>query len=138
MTKKYYKLKWHHFKDILKLVEEGYYLEIQNDMLEKVRLDLYIEEQQLLEMHRKDPKLSLSNVPAIYIMLPESLYQSAYLGPSSTTSLTSAPFKYLDISGPRDKLTDEYFFWQESQVKGLEQKAAYQEACKVIKDLNKI
>ena len=75
MTKKHYKLKWHHFKDIFKPVEEGHHLETQDEMPEKVRVDLYAEEQQLLEMRRKDRSTSASNAPPINIILPESFYQ---------------------------------------------------------------
>jgi hypothetical protein len=140
VTKKHYKLKWHHFKDILKLVEEGHHLGTQIGMPEKVRPDLYPEEQQLLERRQKDHKTSPPNMPPINIILPESFYQTSYPGSSSarTPALDSfstfAPFKHLDISGPRDKLTDEYCAWQESQVEEPEQKSAYQEACKVMKD----
>lgn len=45
ITKKYYKLKQYYFKDILKLVEEEHRLETQDDILEKVRLNLFTEEQ---------------------------------------------------------------------------------------------
>jgi len=139
VTKKHYKLKWHHFKDILRLVEEGHHFETQNDMPEKVRLDLYAEEQQFLERRQND-KTSPSKVQPINIILPESFYQSAHPGPPSLrtpapdASTTSPPCKHLDISGPRDELTDEYIAWQQSQVTGTEQKTAYQEACKVMKD----
>ena len=89
-------------------------------------------------MRKKDHKTSPSNVPPINIILPESFYQTSYLGSSSARApppdMSLTPVKSLYISGPRDKLTDEYFVWQESQVEGPEQKAVYREARKVMKD----
>jgi len=65
MAKKHYKLKRNHFKDILELVEEGHYFEIQNNMPEKVHLDLYTKKQQFLERRQNDHKISIPNVPLI-------------------------------------------------------------------------
>jgi hypothetical protein len=48
--------------------------------------------------------------------------------------MSLTPVKSLDISGPRDRLTNEYCAWQESQVEEPEQKAAYQQACRLMKD----
>lgn len=63
ISRKHYKLKWHHFKDIIKLVEQGHHLETQADMLEKVRLDLFAEKQQQLEMQQKTPHISTASPP---------------------------------------------------------------------------
>jgi hypothetical protein len=56
-------------------------------------------------------------------------YSSAR-APALNTSSTNTPFERLDISGPRDKLTDEYCAWQELQVEEPVPKAAYQRAGK--------
>jgi hypothetical protein len=73
VTKKHYKLKWHHFKDILRLVEEGHHLETQDDMPEKVRLDLYAEEQQFHEMRHKDHKTSPSLCSELNLVVQYSM-----------------------------------------------------------------
>jgi hypothetical protein len=89
----------------------------QNDTPEKVCLDLYSEDQQFLERHQKDHKTS-------------KLDYSSARAPALNTFSTNTPFEHLDISGPRDKLTDEYCAWQELQVKEPVPKAAYQKAGK--------
>lgn len=83
-------------------------------MPEKVCLDLYSEDQQFLDRHQKDHKTS-------------KLDYSSARAPALNTFSTNTPF---DISGPRDKLTDEYCAWQELQVKEPVPKAAYQKAGK--------
>ena len=102
-------MKWHHFKDILKLIEAGHHLETQNDLPKKVRLDLYAEEQQFLKRRQKD-KTSPLNMPPINIVLPESFYPGSSSVKTSALDTTSTftQSKHLDISGPRDKVTGEY------------------------------
>ena len=132
ITKKHYKLKWHHFKDIIKLVEQGHYLEAQNDMPEKVRLDLYAEEQQRIEKQQKPPGISAVN-PPIHIVntLPTSSCQTCHPGPSVATTTSSLPS--IDIPGFRDEAVEKYCAWHESKVKEPEQKEQYQNACKIMK-----
>jgi hypothetical protein len=132
VTKKHYKLKWHHFKDILKLVEEGHRLDTQNDMPEKVRIDLYAEEQQFLEKRQKDHKTSPSNVPPINIIntQPTPSCQTCYPGPSQATN--ESAMRSIDIPGFRDEAVEKYCAWHQSKVRELAQKQEYQKACDIM------
>jgi hypothetical protein len=107
ISKKHHKLKWHHFKDIIRLVEQGHHLEAQNDIPEKVRLDLYTEEQQQLEKQQKTPSISIAT-PPIHIIntLPTSSCQTCHLEPSQATTASSIPS--IDIPGFRDKAVEKY------------------------------
>ncbi|KAF8846810.1 hypothetical protein BDZ45DRAFT_709909 [Acephala macrosclerotiorum] len=107
IIKKHYKLKWHHFKEIIKLVEQGYHLEVQDDMPEKIRLDLYAEEQQRLEKQQKPSSISAANA-FIHIIntLPTSSYQTCHPrhspAPTASSSIPS-----IDIPGFRDEADPE-------------------------------
>jgi len=125
ISKKHHKLKWHHFKDIIKLVEQGHHLEGQNDMPEKVRLDLYAEEQQRLEKQQKPPGTSAAN-PPIHIIntLPTSSCQTCHPGPSLAPTASSIPS--IDIPGFRDEAVEQYCAWHQSKYKDLAKKAQYE------------
>jgi hypothetical protein len=101
-------------------------------MPEKIRLDLYAEEQQRLGKQQKPPGISIAN-PPIYIIntLPTSPCQTCYPGPSLAPIASSIPS--IDVPGFRDEEGDKYYAWHESKVREEEQKEEYRKACRIMK-----
>jgi len=100
-------------------------------MPEKVRLDLYAEEQQRLEKQQKHSGISVAS-PPINIMntLPTLSCQTCQPGPlKATTELTMCS---IGIPGFRDEAVERYCAWHKSKVRRLAQKQQYQKACDIM------
>ena len=65
--KKHYKLKTHHFKGLIRYVEQGSQLLTQDDVPEDIRQQLYAEEQQRLERPQRATNVLSLNLPLINI-----------------------------------------------------------------------
>jgi len=112
--KRHYKLKTHHFKSLIRQVEQGYKLETPDDVPEEIRQQLYTEEQQRIERHQRAPNISPSNPPPIHItnMLPTSSTQASnHISSTSTPAHEILPKSTmiipLDIPGYLDKQAEE-------------------------------
>jgi hypothetical protein len=77
-------------------------------MPEKVRLDLYVEEQQFLGRRQKDRKTSISNVPPINIINTQPILpcQTCHPGPSQV--INESAIRSINIPGFRDKAVEKY------------------------------
>ena len=117
--KRHYKLKTHHFKSLIRQVEQGYKLETPDDVPEEIRQQLYTEEQQRIERHQRAPNISPSNPPPIHVtnMLPTSSTQASnHVSSTSTPAHEILPKSTmiipLDIPGYLDTQAEEYCTWQ--------------------------
>lgn len=124
--KRHYKLKTHHFKSLIRYVEQGGQLRTRDDVPEDIREQIYAEDQQRLERHQKVTSVPSSNLPPINItnVLPASMSTS----PMADQPPPITPFT---VPGLRDAALKEYCDWQQSQVGDLEWKAGFQKAYEV-------
>jgi hypothetical protein len=108
--KKHYKLMTHQLKGLIRYVEQGGQLRSHDDVPEEIRQQLYAEEQQQLERHRKTTKNSMPSFPPINItnVLP---------GSSLNQPPAASPRPRLIVPGFWDVAVEEYTDWQVSQVK---------------------
>ncbi|KAL4405406.1 hypothetical protein CABS03_13588 [Colletotrichum abscissum] len=120
--KKHYKLRSHHFRAIIRHVEQGGVFNIPGDMPEDIRDQLYAEEQQHAERQRKTTSPSAGNYPPINItnVMPGSSPLASPAG-AATPLAASSPVccnvvLALEIAGPRDVAVRSYCEWQCSQV----------------------
>jgi hypothetical protein len=122
--KKHYKLSTHHMRSLITYVQQGNTLQTHDDVPEDFREQLYAEEQQSLERHRKATSAStavlppnITNVlPGSYQAPPHSVSSPAGT-PTPDMPSNSAPINCLHIPGPRDEAVEDYCAWQQSQVK---------------------
>jgi hypothetical protein len=133
--KKYYKLKTHHLKSLIRHVEQGTELQIHDDVPEDIRQQLYAEEQQWLE-RRQRTRTSTANFPPINItnVPPAQPYQtpsgaSPATTPASDLPSLSTPANRLDIPRLRDVAVKNYSNWQQSKVSDVTLKVEFQKAC---------
>ncbi|KAL0933549.1 uncharacterized protein CTRU02_212512 [Colletotrichum truncatum] len=138
--KKHYKLKSHHFRSLIRHVEQGGMLDSQSDMPEDIRDQLYAEEQQHAERQRKTSASSSSNLPPINItnVLPASSPVASTVGPATPAAVSSPVCcnvaLALEIPGPRDVAVRKYCVWQCSQVESETLKKEFWKACKAALD----
>jgi hypothetical protein len=141
--KKRYKLSTHHLRSLIRYIEEGHELRKHSDIPKHIRDQLYAEDQQRLRGHQRANSASAANFPPINItnVLPGQSHQTPPLGysPAGTPApdMPQAPMSInrLDIPGTRDEAVEEYYAWQQKQVKRQDLKAEYQKACDyIIKD----
>ena len=129
--KRHYKLKTHQLKSLIRHVEQGGQLRTHDDVPEDIREQIYAEDQQRLERHKKITNIPPSNLPPINItnVLPESSHR-AFMSTSSMADQPSEPppITPLTVPGLRDAALKEYCDWQQSQVGDLEWKAGFQKA----------
>ena len=85
--KKHYKLKTHHLRSLYRYVEQGASLQIQDDVPEDIRQQLYAEEQQRLDRKQTATAASALGIPPITInnVLPDHPAQGSL--PISQTGL---------------------------------------------------
>ncbi|OJD24349.1 hypothetical protein ACJ73_04284 [Blastomyces percursus] len=108
-------------------------LDGHKDVPERVRKELYMEEQQRLEKNNRKGGHIIGNgvsYPPININVLPS--QSSASGLDISAALPSIDFKSpnpLEIPGPRDKAVKEYGEWQVSNVIDDTLKAAFQQVC---------
>ncbi len=74
LAKKHYPQKTHFLTNLIRYVEEGGILETRYDVLEEIRQQLYVEEQQSLNLKRQKSSTSAVNLPLINIVLPASFH----------------------------------------------------------------
>jgi hypothetical protein len=131
--KKHYKLLTCHLKSLIKYMDEGNTLQSHDDVPEDIREQLFREQQQSLERHKKSASTSTASLPPINIhVLPAQSSQTQAEALAPDVPLASVPIKPLHIPGLRDEAVEEYCAWQQSQVKKSSLKVEYQKACDVI------
>ncbi|KAF2022548.1 hypothetical protein EK21DRAFT_119643 [Setomelanomma holmii] len=135
----YYKLRTHHLKALIELVQQGLVLSTHNDVPEEIRDQLYAEDHQRRERPASGSSISTPSLPPITInnvMPSPSPFQDSPLLRSSSASSASherlADSASLDISGPRDLAVMAYSDWQQSNVVDEAQKNEYQKACDLV------
>jgi hypothetical protein len=131
--KKHYKLRTHHLKALVEMVQQGHTLKSHDDVPEDVREQLYAEEQQRKE-RQPTKNVSTPGFPPINItnVLPSQSYQSPLTSIADSTAAAQqqlARFPRLDIPGPRDAAVIAYSEWQQSNVVDDALKGEFQKAC---------
>jgi hypothetical protein len=132
--KKHYKLRTHHLKALVELVQQGHSLKSHDDVPEDVREQLYAEEQQRNDRQCAKNSMSTPGLPPINItnVLPSPSNESPMTGiVESTVSAQKQPAKTLrlDIPGPRDAAVLAYSEWQQSNVVDQALKEEFRKAC---------
>jgi hypothetical protein len=133
--KKHYKLRTHHLKALVELVQQGHTLKSHDDVPEDVREQLYAEEQQRNDRQYAKNGISTPGLPPINItnVLPSPSTQSTGTSIVDSTAIPRGqPAKTLrlDIPGPRDTAVIAYSEWQQSNVVDEGLKEEFQKACK--------
>jgi hypothetical protein len=124
LGKKHYKLRTHQLKALIRHVEQGRELRSHADVPEDVRQQLYAEEQQSTERHRRVSHNASAGQAPIHItnVLP---------GPSQSTPTTvevqAKP--RLNVPGFLDAAVEEYSNWQQSRVMRQVQKDDIRSMC---------
>jgi hypothetical protein len=133
--KKYYKLKTHHLKSLIRYVEQSGELQIHEDVPEDIREQLYAEEQYRLERQQRATRMSATIYPSINItnVFPAQSLQpfimvSSVETPASDPLLNAISAHRLVISGLRDVTVNEYSDWQQSKVNDEMLKVEFQRA----------
>lgn len=131
--KKHYRLLTCHLKALIKYMDDGFTLQSHGDVPEDIREQLYKEEQQSIERHRKIAATSTGTLPPINIhMLPAQAYQPQAGTPVPDVPSTSTVINRLDIPDHRDEAVEDYCTWQQSKVKKPTLKVEYKKACDII------
>lgn len=103
-TKKHYRMKSHHFRRLIKDIEEGHKVEKHDDMPKHLQDQIYAEEQQHLERKRKREPSPAGRLPPIQI---------TNVLPGASTTLPRSP---IELAGFRDVNVGAYTDWHYSQV----------------------
>ena len=132
--KKRYRLNTHYLRELVRYAEEGNELRTHSDVPQRIRDQLYAEDQQRLKGHQRSTSAPAANFPPINItnVLPghtPPLGSSPALTPVPDMSQLPLTITRLDIPGNRDELVEEYCEWQQGQVKADDQKQEYRKAC---------
>jgi hypothetical protein len=137
--KKHYKLRTHHLKALIELVQQGLVLSTHNDVPEEIRDQLYAEDHQRRERPASGSSASTPSLQPITINnvmpSPSPFQESPVLGSLSASSASHERLVgsvSLDISGPRDLAVMAYSDWQQSNVVDQAQKNEYQKACDLV------
>jgi hypothetical protein len=127
--KKHYKLRTHQLKGLIRHVQQGGRLQSHDDVPEDIRQQVYAEEQQQLERHRKKTDSVMSGHPPIHItnVLPGPPHQL-----SNQAVAPSMP--RLDIPGFLDTAVETYSEWQQSRVRREDQKDEIRKLCDIALD----
>jgi hypothetical protein len=132
--KKHYRLRTHHLKTLIELVQNGYVLNSHDDVPEDVRGQLYAEEQQRHGRRSTAAAAATPGFPPITItnVMPSPSHGSPLTTSASETPTSEKPYSAsvgLNIPGPRDVAVAAYSEWQRSNVVDEAQKVEYQKAC---------
>ena len=133
--KRHYKLRTHHLRALVRLVEQGRRLETHDDVPDDVREQLYAEED--LRAERPPASGRGAPTPGVLPITINNVMPSPASEPPSTASgdSTPTPTKWLsrkdqlDIPGPRDVAVTVYSEWQQSKVIDQTLQLEYQKAC---------
>ena len=132
MGKKHYSLKTHHLIDLVKYVrDEQGTLETHDDVPDRIREQLYAEEQQRSRSRvQKGSSVNTSTGNPLNInVLPTQPSQSPMLANTAITTQFQPPAREkLKIRGPRDTAVRVYCEWQESNVVDEDLKANFRKA----------
>ena len=135
MGKKHYQLRTQHLRKLVTYAEKGGVLETHKDVPETIREDIYLEEQQRLERHkRKGVNATETGAPYPPIninVLPSQSHSSEWdvsTAKAPTNSTIIKDTSPLRIPGPRDIAVKEYGEWHASNVSDEALKAAFRKA----------
>lgn len=132
--KKHYRLRNHHLKALVKLVQQGYVLDSHDAVPENIRSQLYAEEQQRHERRSTAANAATPGFPPITItnVMPSPSHGSQLTTSASETATSEKPQPAsvcLNIPGPRDVAVVAYSEWQQSNVINEAHRVKYQKAC---------
>jgi hypothetical protein len=132
--KRHYKLRTHHLKALVDLVQHGHVLKSHNDVPEEIREQLYAEEHQQREQQSATTSAPIPNLPPISItnVLPSQPHESpmARVEDNIVTALKQRSQSLdLEIPGPRDAAVIAYSEWQQSNVVDETLKEEFRKAC---------
>lgn len=131
---KHYRLRTHHLKALVKLVQQGCVLDSHDAVPEDIRSQLYTKEQQ---RHKRRSTAASAATPGFPPIMITSVMPSLSSGSPSTPSTGSTPISKhlhsdrasLDIPRPCDVAVLAYSEWQRLNVVDEAQRAEYQKAC---------
>lgn len=112
-TKKHYRMKSHHFRRLIKDIEEGLTFEKHDDVPKHLQDQIYAEEQQYSERKRKREASPASRLPPIQI---------TNVLPGVSTTLPRSP---IELAGFKDVNVGAYTDWHHSQVNSEIPKAQF-------------
>lgn len=132
--KRHYKLRTHHLKALVDLVQQGHTLKSHDDVPEDVREQLYAEEHQRREQQSTTTSAPTPSLPPISItnVLPSQPHESPMVrGADNVATVTKQRPQGLDldIPGPRDAAVIAYSEWQQSNVMDEALKDEFRKAC---------
>ncbi|KAH8649528.1 hypothetical protein BGZ61DRAFT_487982 [Ilyonectria robusta] len=134
---KHYKLLSHHLKILVDETQKGCNMQTHNDIPERIRTELYAEEQQEGERARKrtrqDPGSSPVGLPVIHIHNAPGDGRISKAGPNDppTPDMIFPTSPTFHVQGSREDMVKSYVMWQQSQVSSQEQKSS----CSLAQDL---
>ncbi|OAG04885.1 uncharacterized protein CC84DRAFT_1187813 [Paraphaeosphaeria sporulosa] len=132
--KKHYRLRTHHLKTLIGLVQQGYVLDSHDAVPDEVRSQLYAEEQQRHERRSTAASAATPGFPPITItnVMPSPSNRSPSTPLTSDTPISGklhSDRASVNIPGPRDVAVVAYSEWQRSNVVNEAQKVEYTKAC---------
>jgi hypothetical protein len=132
--KRHYKLRTHHLKALVGLVQQGHALKSHDDVPEDIREQLYAEERQRREQQSATASVPTTSLPPITItnVMPSQPHESPAARVAdgvTTTAKQHSKSLDLDIPGPRDAAVIAYSEWQQSNVEDEALKDEFRKAC---------
>ncbi|KAJ4330650.1 hypothetical protein N0V95_010019 [Ascochyta clinopodiicola] len=133
--KRHYKLRTHHLKALVELVQQGQALKSHDDVPEGIREQLYAEEHQRRERQSATTSVSTPSLPPINItnVLPSQPHETSMTrvadGIATTVKQQQSRSLDLEIPGPRDAAVIAYSEWQQSNVVDEALKDEFRKAC---------
>jgi hypothetical protein len=133
--KRHYKLRTHHLKALVGLVQGGHSIKSHDDVPEDIREQLYAEEHQRREQQTATTSAPTPSLPPISItnVMPSQPHESPMTKVSDNRDMTAVkqhPRSLdLDIPGPRDAAVIAYSEWQQSNVVDEALKDEFRKAC---------
>ncbi|PSN58574.1 hypothetical protein BS50DRAFT_566671 [Corynespora cassiicola Philippines] len=132
--KKHYKLRTHHLKALVELVQEGHVLKSHDDVPGGIREQLFAEEHQRLDRQPRPASVSTPSLPPINItnVLPPQSHDPPPVNPTNpvpTIKVRASSDPGLEIPGPRDVAVIAYSEWQQSNVVDEALKTEFRKAC---------
>jgi hypothetical protein len=133
--KRHYKLRTHHLKALVGLVQGGHSIKSHDDVPEDIREQLYAEEHQRREQHTAATSTPTPSLPPISItnVMPSQPHESPMTKVNDSRDMTAVKqhSRSLDlgIPGPRDAAVIAYSEWQQSNVVDEALKDEFRKAC---------
>ncbi|KAF2820762.1 hypothetical protein CC86DRAFT_303961, partial [Ophiobolus disseminans] len=133
--KRHYKLRTHHLRALVSLVQQGQPIKSHDDVPEDIREQLYTEEHQRREQQPATtsapiPRLPPISITNVILSQPHESPMTKVNNSSNATAMKQYSRSHgLDIPGPRDAAVIAYCEWQQSNVVDELLKDEFRKAC---------